>query len=749
MQIGISFWLSFTTAVLAGSVNADDVDAANQRSPSFRHDVMAVLSRAGCNMGTCHGNAHGKGGLKLSLRGQDPRADYLTLTRELGARRVSPLAPDDSLLLRKPTMRVPHQGGRRFGDDSRQFRILRDWIASGMADDRRGGPRLVNLSVSPSHATIYAPDNSVQLRVTATFSNESQRDVTHLTVFESSALFVSISDRAVAEADHAGQTTITARYLDQQVPVRLEFVPERPGFVSKLPQPTNFIDEAVFRQLKRLKINPSEICSDEVFLRRAYLDLTGLLPGVERAKFFIGSADPNKRAKLIDELLDSAAFNDMQALRWSDLLRVEVKTLDEKGVEVFHDWIRSSFAQRKPLNEFAAEIIAARGSTYKVPATNFYRALRKPELRAEATAQMFLGIRLQCAKCHNHPFDRWTQDDYYGWTNFFARIDYKIIENKRRDKNDKHEFTGEQIVLIKTNGDINNPRTRKPAALRFLGDGSDAKTEGGKKLDRLQRLAKWLGSPANDPFAATQANRIWFQLLGRGIVDPIDDFRSTNPPTNPALLAALQREFVASQFDVRYLMRIIMNSNVYQLSSVPNETNVDGVTVFARAEPQRLTAEQTLDAITQVLGVPAQFGGYGLGMKAVQLAGVRNGGHRYSPPAIGDRFLRLFGKPNRLMSCECERSAETTLAQTFELCGGDLIDQLLRSPDGRIPIAIKRGDSDTQVIERLYWSALCRAPTERERKFSEQYVARGVDRRSGLQDVAWAILNSNEFLLRR
>lgn len=725
--------------------------------PSFRNEVMAVLSKAGCNQGTCHGNANGKGGLKLSLRGQSPALDFQTLTRQDGSRRADIVRPENSLLLQKPMMDVPHDGGRRFRVDSEEHRILRSWIASGMPADSDDAPELTAVAVEPRHATIYSPDVAAKIHAVAQFSDGQKCDVTNLAVYESSATFVSISDSGVATADQSGLTTVTVRYLDQQVPVRLEFVPARPNFISKLPTPANFVDELVFKQLVRLKINPSELCDDTVLLRRACLDLTGLLPTTDKGQQFAASTEPDKRSKLIDELLDSPEFVDMQTLRWADLLRVEEKTLDPKGVEVFHGWIRDSFAKDKPLNQLAQEIIEARGSTYKVPPTNFYRALRKPELRAEATAQVFLGIRLQCAKCHNHPFDRWTQDDYYGWSNFFAHIDYEIIENKRRDKNDKHEFNGEQIVHLKAEGDVKNPTTGETAGLRYLGNQSniDVALEADKQKtdtampDRLQSLAAWISSPGNERFAAAQTNRIWYQVMGRGIVDPIDDFRSTNPPVNPELLDALTKEFVEHNFSVRHLMRVIMNSKVYQLSSNPNETNVTDEILFSRNVPRRLTAEQTLDAIAQTLDVPIRFGGHKPGIRAVQLPGVRNGGHRYAKPEIGDRFLALFGKPGRLLTCECERTNGTTLAQTFEMVSGELVDQLLRSSEGRIAEAEKISEDFDRMINDLYWSALSRMPSPDELAAAGHHIKNSVDARRGLEDVAWALLNSNEFLFRR
>lgn len=727
--------------------------AAQAAAPSFRNDVMAILSKNGCNLGTCHGNQHGKGGLKLSLRGQDPEVDFLTLTRELAGRRVNALHPDDSLLLRKPLMMVPHEGGRRFEPDSQAHQILRDWIRAGLPGDTPDRPQLKRLRVTPALLTVSAPATTAPLRAFAEFSDGTQRDVTHLAVFDSSAPFVTISPTGTATTTQSGQSTVTIRYLDQQAAVRLEFVPQSPDFVFTAPPVSNAIDDLVFRQLQRLRINPSAVCDDTTFLRRVYLDVTGLLPPPDRARAFLASTDLHKRSRLIDELLESPEYVDCQALRWADLLRVEEKTLDKKGVEVFHKWIRDFVAADKPMNEFVRELIAARGSTYTEPPTNFYRALRTPEERAESAAQLFLGIRLQCAKCHNHPFDRWTQSDYYGWSGFFARIDYRIIENKRRDKNDKHEFDGEQIVLIRDDGEVTNPATGSAAPLRFLGDAATApqpeNAASSQVPDRLLQLSAWISATDNQRLAATQANRIWFQLMGRGIVDPIDDFRATNPASNPELLQLLQQRFVDSQFSTRQLMRLILNSTIYQLSADVNSSNETDESCFSHVVPRRLTAEQTLDAIAAVAGTPATFGGHAAGVRAVQLVGVRNGGHRFSEPESGDRFLQLFGKPDRLQTCECERSEETTLAQTFELVSGELMQSMLQHDKGRIASSIADNRSSEDIISDLYWTALSRPPSADELGSLLAWINSRPDRRIALEDIAWALINSNEFLLRR
>ena len=709
---------------------------------------MAVLSRSGCNQGTCHGNQNGKGGLKLSLRGDDAAADYRVLTRDLNVRRINLVDPAASLLLQKPLMTVPHEGGKRFREDSPEYQIILNWIGSGTPRDSTDAPRLTRLEVTPPQATVVVGTEPVQIQAIAHFSDESTRDVTSLSVFESSAIAVRVSAAGLASSDAPELTTITVRYLSAREPVRLEFIANRPDFKFESPAPTNRIDELVFKQLERLRINPSPVCDDLTFLRRAYLDLTGLLPPGDKARAFAASNDPQKRSAVIEELLASDEFVDQQAQHWADLLRAEEKTLDEKGLKLYQDWIRDCIKQGKPLNEFGAELIAARGSTYQVAATNFYRALRTDEERAETTAQLFLGIRLACAKCHNHPFDRWTQDDYYGWANFFGRIDYEIVENKRRDTNDKHEFVGEQIVKIKSEGEVKNVRTGQPATLRFLGNSSDP-TQESADHDRLQILADWLRNPANSQFAAAQANRLWFQVMGLGVVDPIDDFRATNPPVNAELLQYLSQELTDSDYDMRHVLRIILNSKTYQLASIANETNVTDAVCFSHVTPRRLAAEQTLDAIGQTLGTSIAFGGHPAGTRAVQLTGVRNGEFRYAKPEIGDDFLKLFGRPNRLQSCECERTNETTLAQTFEMVSGELISQSLHTGDNRITRAVSSDQTADEFLNELYWNALTRGPSAAESERLTAYINAASDRRAALEDIAWAVLNSNEFLLRR
>jgi hypothetical protein len=709
---------------------------------SFRNEVMAVLSKGGCNQGACHGNQNGKNGFKLSLRGEDPSWDERALTRDMLGRRVNVQKPEDSLLLQKATATLPHEGGKRFGVHSLEYAILQRWIDNGAKTDDTKLPQLTKLEVQPSQAVLVAPQNVVQLQVKALFSDGSHRDVTPLAVYDPSNPIVTVTPNGRVERIKDGETVILVRYLDRQVPVELALVPARLNFVWHEQPEANYIDHYVFAKLKSLRESPSALSSDSVFLRRAFLDAVGILPTANDAKAFLEDTDPQKRAKLIDHLLARPEFADFWALKWSDVLRNEEKTLDRKGVEVFHDWIRQSIADSKPLNEFARELIAGRGNTYVNPPANFYRALRDPQTRAEAVAQVFLGARLQCARCHNHPFDHWTQNDYHSFSAFFARVQYRLKDNRREDNLDKHEFIGEQIVWFDREGEIKHPRTGQILAPRFLA----ADTELPANADRLQALADWVARPDNPYFARTQVNRIWYHLLGRGIVEPNDDFRASNPPTNGPLLEALTKDFLAHRFDLRHLVRTIMNSRTYQLSAVANDTNRDDEANFSHALSRPLQAEQLLDAIAQVTEAPLRFTGYPSGIHAEQMPGVHSSGRT---PSASERFMQTFGKPDRLLSCECERSEDATLNQAFQLITGELVDHSLSEPKNRIGRLLESKENDREIVEELFLVALSRLPGRQEVESQTKILSKSADRRKACEDLLWGLLNAKEFLLRR
>lgn len=732
------------SALIAVALFPQSVAAAERIT--FDTDVMAVLSKAGCNLGTCHGNANGKGGFKLSLRGENPDTDYATLTRDLSARRANPVEPERSLILLKPTMQVPHEGGTRFRASSAEYRILRDWIAAGMPRSFAGAPRATQLVVSPADQVVVEPETRTQLKAEAVFSDGTRRDVTSQVVYEAADPFVSIDHDGLAETHGRGETTVVVRYLHLQQPVRLAFIPARPDFTWTGPAPSNFVDEHVFYKLRSLRMNPSEVIDDAAYLRRVSLDVLGVLPTADNARTFLTDTRSDKRSRLIEELLERQEFADFWALKWSDLLRNEEKTIDRKGVQNFHAWIRQSIAVGKPVDQFVRELIASRGSTYTNPASNYYRAMRDPFMRAESTAQLFLGVRLQCAKCHNHPFARWTQDDYYSWANVFSRVNYLVLENNRRDRNDSHEFDGEQIVLMSRTGEVNDPRTGKPQPPRFLADRAN---EISPSDDRLFELAEWLTSPDNKLFAQVMVNRVWHQLMGRGIVDPIDDFRPTNPPANPRLLEALADDFVAHKFDLRHLIRNIVNSRTYQLSAVPDDTNREDEKNFSHAKLRRLSAEQMLDSLCLVTGAAPRFNGYPEGTRAGELPGVIAVRLRESRSSSGDQFLKTFGKPQRLVSCECERSGETTLSQAFQLVSGPLINDLLSRPDNRLQQLLDSGKSHEKIVEELFWATLSRAPNGEELKGTTAYLLAQVDKRQALEDIVWSLVNSHEFMFRQ
>jgi hypothetical protein len=720
--------------------------SASDEPVSFRNDVMAVLSKAGCNLGTCHGNKSGKGGFRLSLRGQDPETDYRRLTRDVRARRVDRVRPQRSLILLKPTNAVPHEGGQRFEVGSREHSILLRWIEAGLPRDGADELRVDELMVEPRDVVLVEPESSVQLQVSGRFSNGSKRDLLDLAVYDTSNQKASVSRDGLVERVGFGETTVLVRYLHLQIPVRVAFVPRREKFHWSEPPERNYIDRHIFAKLRRLRMNPSGPADDGVLLRRLYLDLLGVLPTEEEARAFVADASPDKRDRMIDELLERPEFSDFWALKWSDLLRLEEKQLDRKGVQNFHHWIRQSISQSKPLDVFAREVLSARGSTYVSPPANFYRANRDSVSRAESAAQVFLGRRLKCAKCHNHPFDRWTQDDYYGWAAVFSRVRYKIVTNRRRDKNDKHEFDGEQIVWMARDGDLTNPRTGQPAPPSFLGEAARSFADDD---DLLESVAEWVSSSENPFFAGAQANRIWFHLMGRGLVDPIDDFRATNPASHPELLAELAQDLRSSGFDLRHLARRIVRSQAYQLSSLVNDSNRDDDANFARALIRRLEAEQLLDGLSRVIGVAPRFNGYPDGLRASQIPGVRAVRLRDSRPSAGDEFLRLFGKPARLLACECERSGETTLSQAFQLISGPLLQQMLTAQSNRLGSLLGSGISNREIIETLYWSALTRSPNGLEISSSIALLDGARDRRAALEDLTWAIVNSKEFVLRR
>lgn len=723
---------------------------AEPRTPSYRYDVLPILSRTGCNQGTCHGNAEGRGGLKLSLKGEDPAGDAAILIRHGGSRRINRADPGRSLLLLKATSTVPHGGGARFSTTSDEYRIVANWIAAGAAEDEPGSPTLVRLEVTPRDRILVEPQKSVQLSVRAHFSDGSVRDAAKLAYYNSGDPNLEVGSNGTVTFRKPTDAVVLVKYADQMENVRITQVPARKDFAWK-PAPTyNWVDEINDRRLKLLRLQPSRLTTDSEFVRRAYLDTLARLPTPDEVRAFLkecAAAGPDTqpaRRRLIDALLERPEFNEFWTLKWSDVLRVEERSLDPTGGVAYRDWIRKSIADRKPLDQFARELLTASGSTYTNPPANYYRRTRNAIELAENTAQVFMGARLLCAKCHNHPFERWKQDDFYNVAAFFARIDRKG-EFTRKDKFDKHELIGEETISVAEKGEVEHPRTGQAMAPRLISAAipqpPTQQPDATRVPDRRVPFAQWLTSPENPFFARTMVNRIWYHVMGKGLVDPVDDLRESNPASNPELLDALTKDFVTHKFDLRHVVRTLMYSRTYQTSWEPNATNAEDERYFSRGIVQRLTAELLLDAISDVTGVPEAFPNQPAGTRAIQLP---------PPPSkVRHAFLRLFGQPQRESVCECERANEPTLGQSFALIGSPAIDNRVRQKDNRLGRLLDAGKSDAEIITELYLAALSREPTKEQLAAAQTYVSGKADRRAGLEDLLWALLNSTEFLLRR
>jgi Protein of unknown function (DUF1549)/Protein of unknown function (DUF1553) len=732
---GLLFW-SATAATAASGTAPPRAKAAHT---SFLYDVHPILSKAGCNQGTCHGNANGKGGLKLSLRGADPAQDYYSLVAEALGRRVNRAAPARSLMLRKPTAALPHSGGQRFRVGSREYTILMRWLQEGALSDVDTAPKLVRLEVTPAERVVVAPATRQPLTVRAHFADGSSRDVTREAVYEPSDTTLSVSPEGVVEAPPTGgETGILVRWASRMEAAHLTFVPARAEADFSSFTERNLVDEAVHAKLRTVRISPSPPADDATFIRRAYLDALGILPTATETLEFFRDRRPDKRDRLVDALLERPEFDDFWAMKWADLLRAEERSLDPEGMKDFYTWLRGVVHNRMRLDQFVRELLTATGSTYYNPAANYYRRSREPEELAEVTAQLFMGVRLRCAKCHNHPYDVWKQDEYYSMASFFARVTREDKSKPRRQRYDAHEWNGEEFIEVAQSGEVQNPRTGEEMTPSMLGRPL-VDTKASEQGDRRVALATWLTQPSNPFFAPAMVNRIWYHVMGRGIVEPVDDFRPSNPPSNAPLLEALTRDFVANGYDLRHTVGLIMKSSTYQLSEVPDGVNATDERYFSHSLARRLTAEQLLNAVSQATDVPEEFEGYPPGTRVTQVV----------PTWQVNPFLRLFGQPPRETVCECERTNETTLGQSFELISGRRIDTKLRDPDGRVAKLVAAHKANGEIVTEIYLSALNRYPTIQELNTASRYVTGKPDQRRALEDILWATLNTKEFLMRR
>ncbi|HEY1190702.1 MAG TPA: DUF1553 domain-containing protein [Gemmata sp.] len=711
------------------------VEGMEEPAPvSFRRDVIAAMNVGGCNMGACHGTPSGKNGFKLSLRGFDPAADYLQLTRDQFGRRTGKHSPEQSLLLLKGVGAVPHEGGQRFGLTSVPGEMVSAWLAEGLKDDPAALPPVKKVEVTPAARLLKAPSKWQQLAVLATFADSSKRDVTRLTNFSSSDPSIAdVSPTGLVEFKRAGEVAILARYLEELIAVRITYLEPREGFVWPNPPETNFVDTHTFAKLKQMSIAPSDLAEDHEFVRRAYLDCIGRMPTSEEAKAFRADKDAKKREKLIDALVDTPEFADFWALKWADVLRSSRKTIQVKGSYGFQAWLRGHFQKNTPLDQIVQEIVTANGDSYANPPANYYRIAKDPTALAETTAQLFLGVRMQCAKCHNHPFERWSQDDYYGMAAWFARVKTKPapVIGTKPPGNAPHA----EVVFVSRDGEVNQPRTGKQMKPRYIGTG-DADVKPGE--DRRAVLAKWLTSPENAFFSKSVVNRVWFHLMGKGIVDPVDDFRESNPSCNDELLNALAQDFAQNKFDMKRLVKTIMKSRTYQLSAQPNDSNRDDGKYFSHAVTKLLTAEQLLDAICDFTGVPEKFAGLPAGTRAIQLPDGE----------VNHPFLKAFGQPARELACECERESDGNLAQALQLINGPTVNEKVRNANNRLGKLLAAKKSNDEILTDLYYAALGRAPFEDEKKIALEHVTKREDKRKAWEDLVWALVNTREFLFR-
>ena len=699
------------------------------RSVSFRNDVVPSFSQASCNMGACHGTPTGKGGFRLSLRGYLPDQDFGVVTREAAGRRINVMAAESSLLLRKPLGEVPHEGGLRLLRNSKPYEYLRDWMREGARDDP-GAPAATRLEILPGPRVLNAPAKAQQVAVVAHYADGSSRDVTPICYYNS-------SNPEIADVDadgfitfkNRGEVAVIAHYLDLVANVRLTHLVEVPGFkVAEVPS-DNTIDRTVFAKLNRMRIKPSDACTDAEFIRRGSLDTLGILPSPDEVKEFLADPSPDRRIKLVDRLLGRPEFADFWTLKFADILRANGRLIETKGTHAFNRWIKANLQRNTPLDRFVRELLTADGSTLRNPAANYYRISRDPENSTETTAQLFLGVRIQCAKCHNHPFERWTQDDYYGFAAFFSRI-----------KRKPGTLPEDEVVYATNAGEVRQPRTGKTMKPKALGGPTfdDAGSPDPNTIDRRRALADWLTGPNNPFFARSLVNRVWYHLMGRGIVEPVDDFRDSNPASNDELLDGLTADFVKGGFDLKALVRSILASRTYQLSSKANEFNAADSLYFSHAATKLLPAEVLLDAISAVTATTTPFDGLPKGTRATQIPDGK----------MENPFLKTFGRPARELACECERESDSNLSQALQLIGGATVNGKLRDDNGRMAKLAKSNASNEEIARELYLVAVAREPNATETAAAVKHLAGAADRRQAVEDLGWVLINSKEFLFR-
>lgn len=715
-------FVGVTALNLTQRVSVEVTGTSRQRLFNFENDISPVLSRYGCNSSGCHGKAEGQNGFKLSVFGYDPRADYKALTMESRGRRIFLSAPEQSLMLLKMSGTMPHGGGTRIRADSAEYEIVRDWIAAGAPFGQNSDPKIAGIEITPSEGVLNS-DARESMRVMATYTSGRKTDVTHLAQFQSNNEIVARvdDDGLITVGNVPGQAAIMARYMGS-VAVAQILVPRSEALASypHLPE-LNFIDRLVDKKLKKLNIRPSGMAEDSEFLRRVYLDVIGTLPTADEARRFLKDAGPDRRARLVNDLLARPEYADYWALRWSDLLRVDRQVLGYKDAYEYYRWIRDQFAANTPYDRMVRELITAEGPVDETPQANYYKLFTKPGEMVSTLSQVFLGVRIACAECHHHPFDRWSQTDYYGMQAFF-----QPVSRKKGSLGD--------MLFVNGKAESKNPRTGEMVRPHPLGASLQKTTS---ESDLRRTLAAWFTASENPWFARNLANRLVSHFFGRGLVEPVDDVRATNPSSNPELLDALARRAVEVKFDIKEMIRTLTASRTYQLSSHPNDANAQDEQNYSRALFKRLPAEVLLDAVSQTTGIGEKFAGVPAGFRAIQVW----------DSDVSHYFLKLFGRPVRKTPCECERNGEASIAQVLHLLNSPQIHGKLTHEQGNIAEWTRSIPDDGALTDTLYLTFYSRFPSLKERQTAEKFLSEyGGNRQQATEDLAWSMLNSLEFI---
>jgi hypothetical protein len=725
--------------VFASSIHAETPPAADSAPPSFLNDVMPIFTRLGCNQGACHGKGSGQNGFRLSLRGYASELDYFWITREFAGRRFDSAVPENSLLLQKPLAQAPHEGGKVLQEGSREHQVLLRWLQAGAPGPAKTDPSVTRLELSRGSRTMQVGQEQ-QLQVRAEYSDGQSRDVTWLAKFDANdAGIVSVSPTGTAKVLRHGETAVRASFQGL-VAVAIFTAPyDQPVPPERLAQRNNFIDEHVFAKVAALRIEPSDLSSDEEFVRRVFLDTIGTLPTAAEVRSFLGDKQADKRAKLIDGLLARPEFVDYWALQLADLFQNRKERDHDvrgtKGVRAFHAWLREQVAANRPWDDLARAVLTATGPSTENPAVGYYivtvgehREAEKSEVVA-SVAQAFLGTRIGCAQCHNHPLEKYTQDDYYHFAGFFSRI-------KMERKNPQQGPTSLRVGAANPQQEKNPVGVVQPRTGQFLKaqplDRTPAALEPGQ--DPRAKLAEWMTDPNNEYFSGAMVNRVWRHFFSVGLVEPVDDLRASNPPSNPELWKALNKEFVAKKYDLKHLIRLIVTSRTYQLTSATRPGNATDTRFYSHYYARRLPAEVFNDALSQSTDVPEAYPGYPLGVRAIQLP----------DPGLRSYFLTMFGRSERVTACACERSGEVTMPQLLHLQNGDSVVHKIGGGDGRLAALLKSGASDEQVIEELFLTTLSRKPNAEALAVVKKSLAQE-KRDEVFRDLFWALLNSKEF----